>query len=609
MMDQHAFMQISEGDDIQVGDMIAFDISHPCLTFDKWRQVLLVDEQYRVIDVAETFSKKRPCGNAPGPKGKNLGRPGAFLNHATTVFDPLERDMNFRTSRRGGLQRLLLAGAIGLTTLSAPAFSAPTPVKGGTISVATIGEPPTLDPMSSTADLVGILTQHFFETLYTFDAQWNLTPLLADKMPEISADGLVYTIPLRQGITFHDGSKMDSSDVLASLKRWTETATRGKGAAKVISSIEAPDANTIRITLKQPYSPLTALLAMNNAAAVIMPKGKIAPVLTEIVGTGPYQLKARVPDQYIQLVRFDGYKQREGEPDGYGGARKQYLDEIRFVPVSNANTRTEAAVAGQFDYVDSLPVESLDKLKGGRSDPVMLKPFGWPRLVLNTSRASCPTWPCARPQLALNEEDMLFAAFGNKEFYKLNGDLYPEGYPWATSLGGKVYNKADTAAAKLLDGANVADKKIRILTSQQYEFHYKMALVAAEYLKAAGFTVDMQVVDWATLTQRRQDPAVWDIFITHSVFLPEPALIDFPSKDAPGWWDTPRRAQVMDAYNQARTQEERVKRWADVQQAVYDEIPFIKVGDFNAQGARSPSLQGTKPAPWPFFWNAWKSAK
>mgnify|MGYP002041271804 FL=1 len=143
--------------------------------------------------------------------------------------------MNFRTSRRGGgLKSLLAAGAIGLTALSTPALCA-TPVKGGTISVATIGEPPTLDPMSSTADLVGILTQHFFETLYTFDAKWNLTPLLADKMPDVSADGLVYTIPLRQGITFHDGSKMDSSDVLASLKRWTETATRGKGAAKVIS--------------------------------------------------------------------------------------------------------------------------------------------------------------------------------------------------------------------------------------------------------------------------------------------------------------------------------------------------------------------------------------
>lgn len=55
MMDQHAFMQIGEGCDIQVGDMIAFDISHPCLTFDKWRQVLLVDEQYRITDVAETY--------------------------------------------------------------------------------------------------------------------------------------------------------------------------------------------------------------------------------------------------------------------------------------------------------------------------------------------------------------------------------------------------------------------------------------------------------------------------------------------------------------------------------------------------------------------------
>ncbi|MDQ8031266.1 MAG: ABC transporter substrate-binding protein [Bordetella sp.] len=518
--------------------------------------------------------------------------------------------MNLRNTRpAGGFGRLLLATLLGLSLHAAPALAAD-PVKGGTISVATIGEPPTLDPMSSTADLVGIVTQHIFETLYTFDAKWNLTPLLADKMPEVSADGLTYTIALRQGITFHDGSKMDSADVLASLKRWTETASRGKSAAKLIGAIDAPDANTIKITLKQPYAPLTALLAMNNSAAVILPKGKIAPQLTEFVGTGPYQLKARLPDQYIQLTRFDGYKSRDGEPDGYGGARKQYLDEIRFVPVSNANTRVESAVAGQFDYVDSLPVESLPKLKNGRSDPVMLKPFGWPRLVLNTKQGIMSNLAVRQAvQLALNEEDMLYAAFGNKDFYRLNGDLYPEGYPWATRQGEKFYNKGDAAGAKkLVDGANVQDRTIRILTSQQYEFHYKMALVAAEYLKAAGFKVDMQVVDWATLTQRRQDPALWDIFITHSPFLPEPALIDFPSKDAPGWWDTPRRNQVLDAFNQARTQEERVKRWADVQQAVYEEVPFIKVGDFNAQSARSPALQGTRPAPWPYFWNAWKAA-
>ncbi len=55
MMDQHAYLRIKPGDDIKVGDMLAFDISHPCLTFDKWRQVLIVDEKYRVKEVIETM--------------------------------------------------------------------------------------------------------------------------------------------------------------------------------------------------------------------------------------------------------------------------------------------------------------------------------------------------------------------------------------------------------------------------------------------------------------------------------------------------------------------------------------------------------------------------
>ncbi|MFT4068624.1 amino acid deaminase [Paraburkholderia sp.] len=55
LMDQHAYLRIPAGADLKVGDMIAFDISHPCLTFDKWRQVLVVDPQYRVKEVIETF--------------------------------------------------------------------------------------------------------------------------------------------------------------------------------------------------------------------------------------------------------------------------------------------------------------------------------------------------------------------------------------------------------------------------------------------------------------------------------------------------------------------------------------------------------------------------
>jgi D-serine dehydratase len=55
LMDQHAFLQIGEGNDIRVGDMIAFDISHPCLTFDKWRYLPVLNSDYRVIDVVQTF--------------------------------------------------------------------------------------------------------------------------------------------------------------------------------------------------------------------------------------------------------------------------------------------------------------------------------------------------------------------------------------------------------------------------------------------------------------------------------------------------------------------------------------------------------------------------
>ena len=55
MMDQHAFLQIGPEDNLRVGDMIAFDISHPCLTFDKWRTIAVLNADYQVIDIVQTF--------------------------------------------------------------------------------------------------------------------------------------------------------------------------------------------------------------------------------------------------------------------------------------------------------------------------------------------------------------------------------------------------------------------------------------------------------------------------------------------------------------------------------------------------------------------------
>jgi D-serine dehydratase len=55
MMDQHAYLSFEPGDDLRVGDMIGFDICHPCLTFDKWRTLPIVDSQYQVVDIVQTF--------------------------------------------------------------------------------------------------------------------------------------------------------------------------------------------------------------------------------------------------------------------------------------------------------------------------------------------------------------------------------------------------------------------------------------------------------------------------------------------------------------------------------------------------------------------------
>ena len=276
-------------------------------------------------------------------------------------------------------------------------------------------------------------------------------------------------------------------------------------------------------------------------------------------------------------------------------------------PVPDPNTRVEGAISGQFDYVDSLPVESFDRLKNLQtSKPVILKPFGWPVFVMNTKQGVTENVDTRMAiRLALSMEDMLAAAFGNPEFYSLDGAMYPKGYVWNSNAGvdGR-YNVADPDKAKaLLKKANYNGAPLRILTSRQYEFHYKMAQVAAEYLKQAGFAVDLQVVDWATLTQRRGDPALWDIYITHSPFLPEPALIGQLSESSPGWWSTPARKKAVDAFNTESDPQKRPALWAEVQKVIYDETPSIKIGDFNALSAQSPKLEGVVPAPWPYFWN------
>ena len=123
-------------------------------------------------------------------------------------------------------------------------------------------------------------------------------------------------------------------------------------------------------------------------------------------GTGMF--KERKPDQYVQLVRYDGYSARKEPASGYAGRREAWIDELRFIPVPNANTRVEGSLSGQYQFADLLPVESYSRLENSPNvKPVLTSPFGFPYLVLNTKQGPLANLALRQAvEAALNNADM-----------------------------------------------------------------------------------------------------------------------------------------------------------------------------------------------------------
>jgi peptide/nickel transport system substrate-binding protein len=494
------------------------------------------------------------------------------------------------------------------TSAWAPAAPAGAVRKGGAANIALVSEPPGLDPMISTADLVGTIMQHVYEPLYTVDAHWNLAPMLAEAMPVVTEEGKVYSIPLRKGVKLHNGRELNADDVVASLQRWLDISPRGKAVKQEVESLTAPDASTVRITLKAPYAPLVSQLAANSGMAAIMAKESLAPQITNFIGTGPYKFKERRPDQFVVLVRFDDYSARTEAASGYAGRRVALLDELRFIPVPSPNTRVEGALSGQFHFSDQLSLESISRLEesGSVAVPVMIQNFGFPYIVLNNKEGVLVSQAMRRAvQTAVGDSELMDAAFGDKRFYSVGANFFPEGTPFYSLAGAELYDNNNPKVAKdMAAKAGYGGQPIRILASRQYGFHYNMALVFAEQLKKAGFKTELQVVDWATLIQRRTDPKLWDIFFSHSNIQPEPMLSPPQfSAGAPGWWESDTKKEVLGKFNSATDLKQRSALWGPVQKLVFEEVPFLRVGTFNSLAARSNKLEGFTPGNWPFFWN------
>src|SRR5574342_370945 len=504
----------------------------------------------------------------------------------------------------GVLRKLRMLGVAILPVLALGiAADAQAPRKGGILRVANLGEPPTLDAHWTTATLTEVLTNHLYEGLYALDEGYRPVPMLAEALPTVSPDGLTYAIRLRQGVNFHNGKEMTSDDVVASLRRWMQQSQYGKALAAVLADMRATGKYAIELRLKQRSAAVVISLAAPNNFGAIYPKEiaeKFPPQekATEFIGTGPFKLAEWKPDQYIRMVRFDDYRSRTEPPNGYGGGKVVYVDELRWIPVPDVATRVAQMETGELDFADDLNIDAFDRLqKSAQARPIVAKPYYWLIAVLNkkeglmTNQKLRQAW-----QSAVDIEPIMKAvAGGRSEFYRMDAGLaFVENAPWYVkqqpSWGWNERNKEK--AKKLMQEAGYKGEPVRFVTTQEYKWMYDFALLTKQQLEDAGFTIDLQVVDWATLVKRRNNPKEYDAFTTGIGPQYDPTHSTVLSCSWPGWTCDEQIQTIKTAMIRETDYKKRFALWEQMHKAFYEKVPVIRYGDLFGLRSASKKPQG-----------------
>jgi len=200
---------------------------------------------------------------------------------------------------------------MGMLTACHSGIAPTAPIPPGNTARITIGTTAkirTLDPADADNFISSNILYNTTERLYTYKSgTTELIPQLALDFPTVSPDGLTYTIPVRTGIKFHDGSAFDAHAMAFSLQRFLQLKGSPYERLSVIEQVFAPRPDQLVIKLKQPISFLPALLAFTGAGA-ISPKsyGKDF-VPYKIVGTGAYMLTEYKDGSYLKLEAFPDY--------------------------------------------------------------------------------------------------------------------------------------------------------------------------------------------------------------------------------------------------------------------------------------------------------------
>ncbi|WP_065649748.1 glutathione ABC transporter substrate-binding protein GsiB [Pantoea eucrina] len=375
---------------------------------------------------------------------------------------------------------IMTAGVLS-AALSLPAWAA----KDAVIAVGSTFT--TLDPYDANDTLSQAVAKSFYQGLFSFDKEMKLVNVLAESS-QASDDGLTYTIKLRSGIKFQDGTDFNAEAVKVNLDRASNPDNHLKryNLFKYIATTEVVDPLTVKITLKQPFSAFINNLA-HPAAAMISPTA-LKKYGKEIgfhpVGTGPYQFDTWNQTDFVKVKKWPGYW-KPGYPK---------LDTITWRPVVDNNTRAAMLQTGEATFAFPVPFEQAKRLESNGKLNVVTTPSIMQRYIsLNVTQKPFDN-PKVREALeyAINREALAKVAFAG--YATPATGIVPPSIDFAQRYPAIKYDPAK-ARALLKEAGYASGFETTLWSSHNHSTAQKVLQFTQQQLAQVGVKVKVTAMD------------------------------------------------------------------------------------------------------------------
>jgi peptide/nickel transport system substrate-binding protein len=523
-------------------------------------------------------------------------------------------------------RRNLFAGAAGLAASSV--LPAPLLAQGSratTLRFVPQANLTALDPIWTSAIVTQMHGYHVFDTLYGMDGQLRPRPQMAEGH-EVSANGLIWRIRLREGLRFHDGEPVRAADCAASLARWSKRDPFGQILAERVEEWRAADDRTLEIRLKRPFALLLDALAKPDANVPFIMPERLARTdantqISEMVGSGPYRfIRAEfVSGSRVVYEKFDGYRPRNEPTDGAAGAKIAHYQRIEWHILPDPATAAAALQAGEVDWVDQPLPDLIPTLTRNRNIQVdVLNPYGI-MSVMRLNHLQAPFNDRAVRQavaLSVDQSEYMRSTLGNDQsVWRECRSLFPCGTPLGTEdlspLNAAPRNRDRARAA--LAASGYRGEKVVIINPTDFPLIGPHGQLTADRLRRIGFNVELADTDWGTVVQRRArtqpvDQGGWSIFHTFGSALAylNPAvssLVKGPGASGWfGWYGSPRAQELVEAWLDAPDADRQLSIANELNKLAQDDVATVPLGQFTMRTAWRRSITGHQKGSMPYPW-------